>query len=485
MQRQSTRLLRSALILMSLGLVCIWGLSDDSEQQAAQAAYQRADCQSAIPKLQSLTQQSMQPAPSTAADLSPTTGAKPLSLTENQYRLAECQRYQSAQQAQQSQQFNRAFSQYVRFVKVYPHSALVSSVRTQLQRIADRTSPGRLASPETCQGITLLLDRGVLSGEQAAIPHLLLTCGRLWNQQQEFDRAIHAYAALEIRYPNHYLVQMFAPEFQQLLQRSALNRSSVTNLYQAVEQRELNRLNQLAQPEPYTDWLTDLLWPIAALDRWLGNALGVYLFLAGLSLLLGWLFAQSFGVKYFQSIRSRFAPRTTGDRPWATTTAQPCGINLTNGQYRLGKRSLDHLHSGQPTQQPGAESPPTAQTTQHLTSTNPASLHPKPNQYRFDRLALKRQQRSQKAGQAKRQPPANSNQQPKNNKQPPHLPRRRPAAAPRRRPSQSLERQLLLMVQQNRPTAERLVELERSRVPDQSEDWYWQAAIDRLLRDRR
>jgi hypothetical protein len=48
-----------------------------------------------------------------------------------------------------------------------------------------------------------------------------------------------------------------------------------------------------------------------------------------------------------------------------------------------------------------------------------------------------------------------------------------------------LEAQLLLLVQNQRSTAERLVAFERSRMPGKSEDWYWQAAIERLIRDRR
>lgn len=469
MQRQSTRLLRSALILMSLGFACIWGLSDDPEQRAAETAYQRADCQRAIPALKYLTQHSTSPTPTAAADWPQATGAKPLPLTENQYRLAECQRYQSAQQAQQTRQFNSAFSQYVRFAKIYPHSALVSFVRTQLQRIADRTSPGSLASIETCQGITLLLDRGVLSSEHAAVPHLLLTCGRLWSQEREFDRAVHAYAALEIRYPRHYLVAMFAPEFQQLLQRGSLNRSSVTDIYQTVEQRELNRLNQLAQPEPHSDWLTDVLWPVVAINRWLGGYLGAYLLIAGLSLLFGWSFLQSFGVKYLCSIRAALPRRPMSDRR-SPTAGTPRGINLMSGQYRLGERRPS------PSQTMGSQAPmpPASQTTQHLSGINPSNLQPTASAYRLNREDLDRR------GANSRPPSAASPPPPKSKATAPK------AATPRRdRPKKSLEKQLLLLVQQSRATAERLVDFERSRVPNKSEDWYWQAAIDRLLRDRR
>lgn len=484
MQRLSTRLLRSALILMSLGLACIWGLSDDPEQQAAQTAYQRADCQRAIPALKYLTQRSPQPAPATTADWLQTTGATGTTSpppTKNHYRLAECQRYQSARQAQQSQQFNSAFAQYVRFAKIYPHSALVSFVRTQLQRIADRTSPGRLASIETCQGLTMLLDRGVLSNDHSAVPHLLLTCGRLWSQEQEFDRAVHAYAALEIRYPNHYLVQMFAPEFQRLLQRSSLNRSSVADVYQAVEQRDLNRLNQLAQPEPHSDWLTEAMWPIVALNRWLGGYLGAYLFIAGLSLLFGWSFLQSFGVRYLCSIRPALSPRPRGDRPARPKPAgdgQPRGLNLANGQYRLGQRSLRH-----PSAQAIDPQPPTpSQTTQHLSSIHPSDLHPTPGAYRLKREDLDRRGANPSPRSAPSTPPPKSPPPPSNA---PKAKAPKPSTHRRSRPKKALEKQLLLMVQQNRPTAERLVDWERSRVPNQSEDWYWQAAIDRLLRDRR
>ncbi len=48
----------------------------------------------------------------------------------------------------------------------------------------------------------------------------------------------------------------------------------------------------------------------------------------------------------------------------------------------------------------------------------------------------------------------------------------------------ALENKLLGMVRGNRSTARRLVAFERAAQPGMSENWYWQAAIDRLVRDR-
>jgi hypothetical protein len=48
----------------------------------------------------------------------------------------------------------------------------------------------------------------------------------------------------------------------------------------------------------------------------------------------------------------------------------------------------------------------------------------------------------------------------------------------------ALENKLLGMVRGNRSTARRLIAFERAAQPGMSENWYWQAAIDRLVRDR-
>lgn len=48
----------------------------------------------------------------------------------------------------------------------------------------------------------------------------------------------------------------------------------------------------------------------------------------------------------------------------------------------------------------------------------------------------------------------------------------------------ALENKLLGMVRGNRSAARRLVAFERAAQPGMSENWYWQAAIDRLVRDR-
>jgi len=464
-------------VLAVAGLGLEWWLRSDPILRAARSAYDQANCAAAIPRFQQVADRS------TPDDRDPT-------AVESRYRLAECQLYQTAEQAQKARQLNKAFGAYVQFAKIYPHSALIGAVRANVRRILDRTSPGSLASPEACRGLTILLDRAVVSAEHPSAPLLLLTCGRLFTQRAEYARAVHTYVALEIHYPDHPVMELFPEELAQVLRLGQFSESSVRNIYQVIEQRDLDRLNWTARPEPDTDWMMANPRSWELVQQWLANPES-WLILGGGAVGLGLGLAASRwwrnrSPRPRRSIRPAASPRPKRDRPArATTTAQPRGINLTNGQYRLGKQSLDHLHSDRPTQPQATASPPTAQTTQHLSSTNPESLHSKPGQYRFDQLALKRQQRSQRARQAKHQPPTNSNKRPNNNKQPPHSPHRRPAAAPRRRPSQSLERQLLLMVQQNRPTAERLVDLERARVPDQSEDWYWQAAIERLIRDRR
>lgn len=415
-------LLVSAMTLVALGVGLELWLRDGPNLDSALAAYRRSDCAAAIPRLQIALQESL------PDDMDP-------SLVESRHRLMECRQYQSAYLAQQARQFNRAFAGYMQFAKVYPHSALIGAVRENVRRLLDQASPGSLVSPAACAGLTILRDRAVVSADHPATPHVLLTCGRLFAQRSEFGRAVHAYVALEIHYPDHPLTQLFPGEFTEVLRQGQLQQPFVRNIYQTIEQQELNQLNWMAQPEPEINWVMVSLRVVDFGKRWLATHGPVVLILVGVGAIgLGWLWIR------WQRGRQRRAAqeRPRMRQPVRVTQERPAGFSWSGGQYRLTGKQLDNIR---------------AEPKQAAAST-PAARSPKPTT-----------------------PPS----APKTASAP------RPANAPQKsgRPSRAIETQLLRLVHNNRPTAERLVNLERSRQPGRSEDWYWQAAIERLLRDRR
>lgn len=431
-------LLASALILVALAVGLELWLRDGPNLDSALAAYRRSDCAAAIPRLQIALQESL------PDDMDP-------SLVESRYRLVECRQYQSAYAAQQARQFNRAFAGYTQFAKVYPHSALIGAVRENVRRLLDQASPGSLVSPAACTGLTILRDRAVVSADHPATPYVLLTCGRLFAQRSEFGRAVHAYVALEIHYPDHPLTQLFSGEFEQVLRQGQLQRPFVRNIYQTIEQQELDQLNWMAQPEPEIDWVMVSLRVVDFGKRWLSGHGPIVLILVGVGAIgLWWLWTR------WQRNRPRRArqelPRV--GRPVRVTQERPAGFNWSGGQYRLTGRQLDNIRA-EP-KQTVAQSPQAPRSAPTGNSAAARSTPPPPK--------VTTPQPSPKTASA---PP--------------------PAQPPQKsgRPRRAIEKQLLRLVHNNRPTAERLVNLERSRQPGRSEDWYWQAAIDRLLRDRR
>lgn len=453
MQRKGQILigLLGAVVVAGLGLE--WWLRSDPILRAARSAYDQANCAAAIPQFQQVADRS------TPDDRDPT-------AVESRYRLAECQLYQTAEQAQKARQLNKAFGAYVQFAKIYPHSALIGAVRANVRRILDRTSPGSLASPEACRGLTILLDRAVVSAEHPSTPLLLLTCGRLFTQRAEYARAVHTYVALEIHYPDHPVMELFPEELAQLLRLGQFSESSVRNIYQVIEQRDLDRLNWTARPEPDTDWMMANPRSWELVQQWLANPES-WLILGGGAVGLGLGLAAS---RWWRQRSPR--PRRSVSRrsPVRVTQERPTGFRFDGGQYRLTRQQLDQIKAepsqtipktqpqrpDRPTPSPSTSSSSSSSRSASSRSTPPQPTPP-PSRPQRDRPAAKR----------------------------PPRPDPKPKPAKSRGPSRALEAQLLLLVQNQRSTAERLVALERSRMPGKSEDWYWQAAIERLIRDRR
>ncbi|HEY9690035.1 MAG TPA: hypothetical protein V6D46_08565, partial [Coleofasciculaceae cyanobacterium] len=430
MQPKWQVLLVSAITLVAMGVGLELWLRDGPNLESALAAYRRSDCAAAIPRLQIAVQESL------PDDMDP-------SLVESRYRLLECQRYQSAYLAQQSRQFNQAFAGYMQFAKVYPHSALIGAVRENVRRLLDQASPGSLVSPEACTGLTILRDRAVVSADHPATPHVILTCGRLFAKRAEFGRAVHAYVALEIHYPDHPLTQLFSGEFKQVLQQGQLQRPFVRNIYQTIEQRELDQLNWMAQPEPEMDWVMVSLRVVDFGNRWLSGHLAVALVVVGAGAIGLW---WAWG--WWQRGGRRRAPREVPRvQPVRVTQERPAGFSWSGGQYRLTGRQLDRIQA-----EPKQTISRSSQGTRSASAVNSAAARSTPPPPKKSA-----QKAAQKPTPPKSSPKA-ANPQPK-------------AKPPQRqgRPSRAIEQQLLRLVHNNRPTADRLVNLERSRQPGRSE----------------
>ena len=453
MQRKGQILigLLGAVVVAGLGLE--WWLRSDPILRAARSAYDQANCAAAIPQFQQVADRS---APD---DRDPT-------AVESRYRLAECQLYQTAEQAQKARQLNKAFGAYVQFAKIYPHSALIGAVRANIRRILDRTSPGSLASAEACRGLTILLDRAVVSAEHPSAPLLLLTCGRLFTQRAEYARAVHTYVALEIHYPDHPVMELFPEELAQLLRLGQFSESSVRNIYQVIEQRDLDRLNWTARPEPDTDWTMANPRSWELVQQWLANPES-WLILGGGAVCLGLGLAAS---RWWRHRSPR--PRRSVSRrsPVRVTQERPTGFRFDGGQYRLTRQQLDQIK---------------AEPSQTIPKTQPQRAdRPTPSPSTSSSSSSSRSASSRSTPPQPTPPPSRPQRDRPSAKRPPR-PDPKPKPAKSRGPSRALEAQLLLLVQNQRSTAERLVALERSRIPGKSEDWYWQAAIERLIRDRR
>jgi hypothetical protein len=170
-----------AVVVVAVGYTVVRYLVDNSTYGDAHAAYQKADCATAIGQFDDVI-----------------TAWRIVKLGDTVARAesekAECVVFHEAVKRQQAGNTPGALTSYATFIPGRPPSPLVDAARSRIGELFKQPEPAKLATVESCDTLPVLRDQKLL--DPASAPTFLASCGGAYVKGGDRPKAITAYTRL-------------------------------------------------------------------------------------------------------------------------------------------------------------------------------------------------------------------------------------------------------------------------------------------------
>ena len=157
--------------------------------KAGHAAYEKADCQTALPKLKLVVEAKKDAESGYGAD------------AKREYD--ECTAYQAGMDQQKAGKPAAALLAYSNFAQSHNQSPLIKPAQTQVKDLVAKAKPNTLASPELCEKIDQLSQQTLVPEPAKNLPPLYLACGDQYATAKNYDRATQMYDTVLKTYKQH------------------------------------------------------------------------------------------------------------------------------------------------------------------------------------------------------------------------------------------------------------------------------------------
>lgn len=180
----SGSLLGIGIALVVVGLFSVGRhLLDQWRYNNAIQAYERADCHTALNQLNPLIN---------ALRLIDVNNYVPRA----QEKKAECEHFQEAVTQQQEGNTEAALLDYLALTKMYEDSALVDPARQKIVELFQATSTNSLATSKVCDQLENLIANQLIPALDTQVSQFYLTCGKTYETNKSYERAIALYEQL-------------------------------------------------------------------------------------------------------------------------------------------------------------------------------------------------------------------------------------------------------------------------------------------------
>ncbi len=156
---------------------------------AGHAAYEKADCQTAIPKLK------------LAVDAKKDTTSGYGADAKQEYD--ECVAYQAGVDHQKANKPAAALLAYSNFAHSYDKSPLIKPAQERVKALVANSKPETLTSPELCDKMAQLSKQTLVPNSEANLPPLYVACGDSYTSAKSYDRASQMYDTVLKDYSKH------------------------------------------------------------------------------------------------------------------------------------------------------------------------------------------------------------------------------------------------------------------------------------------
>ncbi len=156
---------------------------------AGHAAYEKADCQTAIPKLKLVVDAKKDTTSGYGAD------------AKQEYD--ECVAYQAGVDHQKANKPAAALLAYSNFAHSYDKSPLIKPAQERVKALVANSKPETLTSPELCDKMAQLSKQTLVPNSEANLPPLYVACGDSYTSAKSYDRASQMYDTVLKDYSKH------------------------------------------------------------------------------------------------------------------------------------------------------------------------------------------------------------------------------------------------------------------------------------------
>lgn len=163
------------------------------------AAIGSGDCTAAMPSFQAVVDRN------SPIDLQGTAAS-------SRTYLAVCNTLVKARSYAATGQWNWALGEYLRLDNAIEQAGIdltvfKKEITAAAQGAFRNATPGSLVNTVSCLQIDRAITKNIVRAAEPDVPPLLLTCGRMYANRGDFDKAIAAFTDLVVRYPNHPLAR--------------------------------------------------------------------------------------------------------------------------------------------------------------------------------------------------------------------------------------------------------------------------------------
>jgi hypothetical protein len=127
-------------------------------------------------------------------------------VSQAKEKKAECEFFEDAVRSQKGGKFESALLSYAK-VAVYDNSALLDPTRENLRELFQKAKITSLGTLNVCNRIGILAERNLLPKSDANLPSLYPECGKVYEAEKSYQRAISIYEQFLKQYPAHVLAE--------------------------------------------------------------------------------------------------------------------------------------------------------------------------------------------------------------------------------------------------------------------------------------
>lgn len=166
----------------------LWQMS--SAYRAGEKAYQYANCSEAIAEFDKVINNQNIP---DLKEYIPRANAK----------KTECLAFQDAEKKQESGEWETALIDYNEFITDYPDSALNSTIREKSSSLFGQNSIPSVSNAIICEKLGELNQNQLIGYPETSMPILYQSCGEVYQQAKNYDKAAKMYETFLAQYPVH------------------------------------------------------------------------------------------------------------------------------------------------------------------------------------------------------------------------------------------------------------------------------------------